>query len=475
MARKIRFPLHMSDGADVRTIEELQEHFDIESVLGYFADGKLKTWLEDRYYDEQAAAVGELSSDMPDLGAKLSAIFGIEAKDTELDIEKIQRRKEKLRILSAFTADKDILDNVDLVAMDQDELNAILDISPEKVFLFCEKFIVPITKKNITYFKLNGATVALEDSIFEYKESGILFEDINLQKQNENVERIVEDEDDILNVQSASIVYLSSDYGRYEIPFIKNNIKYIGKTNPDYEDSIPYVILEKNKHPRDYYDNGITFENVIIEVTLGEVEITITDITGKPDIVDFSAEDYYVIDKQKDSCTLLSKDVSYYWEYAEEAEEPDIEESDNLLGKFINVGKIASYVVKSTKKDLDTEWYNSELRKRLNEDYEDMDDDEQSLIIQSHCENNKLFLDDQGNSYTIKPRKDTHDFLYCLSYEEAKKLPIEIRAAGEEYWLRDIGSFQGAFVASDGSIHDTGKGKNETCGVRPVMKIKLRL
>ena len=33
----------MNDGADVRTIEELQEHFDIESVLGYFVDGKKKT------------------------------------------------------------------------------------------------------------------------------------------------------------------------------------------------------------------------------------------------------------------------------------------------------------------------------------------------------------------------------------------------------------------------------------------------
>ncbi len=177
MARKIRFPLHMSDGADVRTIEELQEHFDLESVLGYFTDGKLKTWLEDRYYDEQAAAVGELSTDMPDLGARLSAIFGIEAKDTDVDIEEIQRRKEKLRILSAYTADSEILDNVDFVAMDQDELFDILDMSPEKVYLFGGEFSIPFGKKNITYIGLNEAQVMLEskNSFSDYQKENICF------------------------------------------------------------------------------------------------------------------------------------------------------------------------------------------------------------------------------------------------------------------------------------------------------------
>ena len=53
MAKKIRFPLNMN-GTDVRTIEELREYFDLESVLGYFANGKLVTWLKDRYYDNES-------------------------------------------------------------------------------------------------------------------------------------------------------------------------------------------------------------------------------------------------------------------------------------------------------------------------------------------------------------------------------------------------------------------------------------
>ena len=35
MAKKIRFPLAMADGVQVRTLDELKEHFDLEAVLEY--------------------------------------------------------------------------------------------------------------------------------------------------------------------------------------------------------------------------------------------------------------------------------------------------------------------------------------------------------------------------------------------------------------------------------------------------------
>ena len=45
MAKKIKFALKMQDGAEVRNIEDLREHFDIDTVVGYFLDGRLLTWL----------------------------------------------------------------------------------------------------------------------------------------------------------------------------------------------------------------------------------------------------------------------------------------------------------------------------------------------------------------------------------------------------------------------------------------------
>lgn len=153
MARVIRFPLKMKNGAEVRTLEELKENFDLESVLGYFTDGKLRTWLADRYYDDKANEISILSADMPDLKVKLCEILEVEyqADTDETDLELIQQRNEKLKILGAVAVDKDILNNIDLVAMNQDELYDILDEGTDKVYLYGEKFEISFGKKNISY------------------------------------------------------------------------------------------------------------------------------------------------------------------------------------------------------------------------------------------------------------------------------------------------------------------------------------
>ena len=119
MARKIRFPLKMKSGAEVRTLDELKANFDLESILGYFTDGKLATWLADRYYDEKAEAVSALSADTPELNAKLCEILEVEyhGDDDETDVELIARRREKLNILSSVTDDQEVLDNVDFWRM----------------------------------------------------------------------------------------------------------------------------------------------------------------------------------------------------------------------------------------------------------------------------------------------------------------------------------------------------------------------
>ena len=186
MAKKIRFPLKMKNGAEVRTLDELKENFDLESVLGYFTDGRLTTWLADRYYDEKAEAVSALSADMPDLNAKLCEILEVEyqAENDETDVELIARRREKLRILGNITDDKDVLDNVDLVAMDQDELFDILDESPEKVYLYGEKFSIPMGVKNIKYVGVNNPLLVLEKGkiVGDYNSADILFENVQFEE-----------------------------------------------------------------------------------------------------------------------------------------------------------------------------------------------------------------------------------------------------------------------------------------------------
>ena len=182
MARIIRFPLRMKNGAEVRSLDELKENFDLESILGYFTDGKLQTWLADRYYDEKANEVAALSSDMPNLNAKLCEILEVEYK-AEVDVtnlEAIQQRNEKYKILSTVTSDREILNNTEIVAMNQDELYDILDEGTEKVYLCGDRFEIPTGRRNVCYIGINSPLVILENNKGAeiYAEAGIKFKNV---------------------------------------------------------------------------------------------------------------------------------------------------------------------------------------------------------------------------------------------------------------------------------------------------------
>ena len=60
MAKTIKFNL-ICDGYPVRSLDELQEHFSIEDVLGYYKSGLLARWLMVRGYDQKLKQVKELN------------------------------------------------------------------------------------------------------------------------------------------------------------------------------------------------------------------------------------------------------------------------------------------------------------------------------------------------------------------------------------------------------------------------------
>lgn len=156
MARKVKFPLKMADGAEVRTIDELKEHFDVESVVGYFSDGRLLTWLQSRYYDEEADKVAALDKGDTQIHKKLCAIFGVESEE-EVDPEKIARRQKRLNLLKQYTDDKDILERVDLVAFDQEDLGDLLDEDKTLIYLCANRFTIPLRVTDKTYVGIGKA------------------------------------------------------------------------------------------------------------------------------------------------------------------------------------------------------------------------------------------------------------------------------------------------------------------------------
>ena len=192
MSKKIRFPLKMANGADVRTIEELRENFDLESVLGYYANGKLITWLSDRYYDIESKKIQSLVSISEDLNKRICEILGVEYTNeyTNTDIEALRIRNEKIAMLKQITDKQEIIEAVDSVAFDQDELFDLLDEDTEVIYLYGEKFSIPLGKGNVKYIGVNNPLILLEDnSLDKYQNNNISFEEL---KFDDNVITITE-------------------------------------------------------------------------------------------------------------------------------------------------------------------------------------------------------------------------------------------------------------------------------------------
>ncbi len=164
MAKKIKFPLRMTDGTDVRTLEELKEHFDLKSVLEYYTSGKLLTWLKDRYCDIEAGKLSALSAENPDFRKQLCEIFGIsleEEQHQEIDMELIRRRNEKKEELLKVTSDAELLQNIDSVALNQEDLYDCLDSGIKKIYLVSDIFTVPLSVPDMEYIGINGASAVI--------------------------------------------------------------------------------------------------------------------------------------------------------------------------------------------------------------------------------------------------------------------------------------------------------------------------
>lgn len=203
MARKIRFPLKMSNGTEVRTLDELRANFDLNAVLGYYADGKLVTWLRDRYFENEANAVEALDKTSATFQNDLCGILGVTlSPDTDeeaFDEEYILRRNEKRALLRDLTDDEKIINSVDSAVFDQDDLYNIYDLGKHEIYLCKGEFEIPINITGVTYIGIADPTVKLRSGSFaDYESKGIKFvncgEDATTEDHNDNAaEKIDED------------------------------------------------------------------------------------------------------------------------------------------------------------------------------------------------------------------------------------------------------------------------------------------
>lgn len=235
MAKKVKFPLDMGNEAYVRTLEELKENYNSEKVTEYFLEGRLLIWLNDRYYEEEAAAVGKLaeSGDKKSLAAKLGKIFGIEIQE-DVDVENLEVRREKLEKLREITSDDEILDNVDSVAFSQEELGDLLDDEVNVIYLCGKSFRIPMSVKNVRYVGVNNPVVTISGKgEINFEANGIIIERCELpQGIKENI-----------SLSQKSSEYKIKFYVPKQTPAVKSNNVVLAA---EYDNDVLYIYFRND-------------------------------------------------------------------------------------------------------------------------------------------------------------------------------------------------------------------------------------
>lgn len=185
MAKKIKFPLEFSNGVKVRTLEELQQYADVESILRYYHNEKLKIWLEVRDYNDIVSQINSLDTTDASYVNTLCNILGIEYENLDIEVNEIQKNEEKLNRLRRLTSDENILANIENIVFNQQELDELV-IQKAKLIYLCadENQTYTINKKikDIRYVGLFGkpSIQVKAENIRELFDFGIKFKDVVL-------------------------------------------------------------------------------------------------------------------------------------------------------------------------------------------------------------------------------------------------------------------------------------------------------
>ncbi len=189
----VKFPLKMADGAEVRTLHDLREHFDLGSAMKYLRDGTLLKWLDARNYDE-VETVEDISASDPQAGEKLCEALGIQYDGgTESSVN------EKRARLREMTSDINIINNASQTAFNDEDLSDLLNEGINTIYLCGKIFNIPLRKPNRHYIGILGKPriTTKATCIEELRDKGIVLENVimpwrenethseNVRKENE--------------------------------------------------------------------------------------------------------------------------------------------------------------------------------------------------------------------------------------------------------------------------------------------------
>ena len=179
----------MQNGVEVRSMEELRDNFSISKVLSYLQEGKLITWLRDRYANDIADLIEQLELQEEGIAKKVSEIFEVPYDESsEEELEKAAERAERIIKLKEYTDDRQYETVIDNVAFDQDELYDLLDEDANTIYLCGEKFSIPLSKPGIAYIGINHPIVWIDSKVeVDWAEKRITVENVVFDRKYQEV------------------------------------------------------------------------------------------------------------------------------------------------------------------------------------------------------------------------------------------------------------------------------------------------
>lgn len=196
MAKKIKFPLIFENNLKARTLDELQQYADIENLVRYYHNEKLRIWLEARDYNDIVSQIISIDTTDASYVNTLCNILGIEYENLDIEVHEIQKNEEKLNRLRRLTSDMNILSNVEFIVFNQQELDELVKKNPKVIYLSSnenQNYKIDINIANTEYIGIFGNPVIQVDGK-DYKslyKSGIKFEKVILPK---NLQKKLRDE-----------------------------------------------------------------------------------------------------------------------------------------------------------------------------------------------------------------------------------------------------------------------------------------
>lgn len=298
MAGKVRpFALEMKEGVHVRSITELKDNFDIEKVVGYFLDGKLKKWLDARYYEEELAAIEQLNEDDPLLSRKLCELFDVKCVEESVNTEEIAERNARISRLKQYTDDEEIIKNVDSVAFNQEELAELYDKGVEKIYLCEGEFKIPKSKEALEYIEVGTVKIInkkrktdVPDTFTYEVKKRYIFD-----KKIEKIQHL--DNGELYNIEVNSIIKKNLNNGNEEV--ITTDEEDVTQLLVN-GDNLLYVVNDRNVY---YRKNGTCSMISKNNLKNGDNKLCYVDDTKA---IWFTDNTYYLSDYSGDELVIIS-------------------------------------------------------------------------------------------------------------------------------------------------------------------------